>query len=175
MRILSTILIFLLTSNSLISQNSIDTSCLNRIVDRSSSAEFERFDGQIVQRRDTFEFDFASIKLTDTNPISTLILKSGLIHPRLILSASTDGQYSFKAVDRRVIALLHISSIDQLNVASSDGQTKVFSLLLWYGGLANPSRYLFQLTNKSCNPKSDMQTYIKGARLTAFGFCTIQI
>ena len=159
----------------LLSQNSQERSCLDKIVERSSLVDFEIFGKEVIQKGDTFNYDFSSIKLTDTNPISTLILKSGLLYPRLILSASTDGKYKFRNVDKSVVALLRISNLSELKLANLEPGAKVFTFLLWHDGVDNPSQYLLRLTNKKSNPTPDMETFIKGASLTAFGFCTVQI
>jgi hypothetical protein len=170
-----TFLLLITINVQLFGQNSLEETCLDRIVSHCKNIKFDKFDGEIIQRGDTFDYDFSAIKLSDTNPISTMILKSGLINPRLIMSASTDGNYTFSNVDKRAVALLSLSNIAELKLGSKEPHTKTFSFLVWRQGLANPSQYLFQLTNNSLEQKVDLESFIKGARLTAFGFCTIQI
>ena len=170
-----TFLLLMIIHVRLFGQGSLEKTCLDRIVAHNSAVKFVQFDGEVIQRGDTFNYDFSAIKLSDTSQISTMILKSGLINPRLILSASTDGRYVFSSVDKKVITLLSISNIVELKLESAEPHTKTFSFFIWPQGMLNPSQYLFQLTNNTIKQTADMESFIKGARITAFGFCTILI
>jgi len=40
---------------------------------------------------------------------------------------------------------------------------------------ANPSLYLFEITNEASNSKMNMKTFLENAKVIAFGFCSILI
>jgi hypothetical protein len=170
-----TILIFLIIHGSLFGQKSLEETCIDSIIAHSRKVKFEKFPKEVLQKGGTFTYEYSVIKLGDPNPVALMILTSGLINPRLILSASTDGKHAFTTVDKRVVSLLTISNITELKCNHAEPHTKTFSFLVWRPGMANPYQYLFQLTNNTSDENLDMESFIKGARLTAFGFCTILI
>jgi hypothetical protein len=92
----------------------------------------------------------------------------------LIDAASTMGdEFEFKrtfSADR-----LSISDVSELHFADQKADTKCFSFLLSNKMMANPSLYLFELTNDTCTSKTTMKTFIENAKVTAFGFCSILI
>ena len=70
---------------------------------------------------------------------------------------------------------LSISNVKELHFPNQRPDTKSFSFLLWQKNTANPSLYLFELTNKTENPNTTIRTFIEKAKITAFGFCSILI
>ena len=169
-------LIFFLGFNSLlIAQSNMELDCVKTIRNNSKDIQFPKFNGKITVQKDTIHFDNSVIALNHSSPDAIFIFKQGLLFPALIVAASTGGDGKFEMSTLPYIGLLSISSFEELKLTDTIPTIKTYSFLLWRRGFANPSLYLFQLTNETSNSKTNIDEFIKNARLSAFGFCSILI
>ncbi len=152
----------------------MDTRCMKRIKEFSANINFPKFTGLTFVVMDTIKFDSSCIIIHDTDPEIKKLFELGLVFPDLIYGASTRGdKFEFK---RTFDAdTLSISNVKELHFPNQRPDTKSFSFLLWRKNMANPSLYLFELTNKAENPKTTIKTFAEKAKITAFGFCSILI
>jgi len=152
----------------------MDTRCLKTIKGFSVDIDFPKFTGPTVVAKDTIKFDSSSIVINDTDPEIKKIFEFGLVFPDLIYGASTrGGKFEFKRTF--IIDTLFISNVSELHFVNQKADTKCFSFLLWNRMVANPSLYIFEITNETANSKTIMKTFIEKAKVTAFGFCSILI
>ncbi len=158
------------------SQNEMDKSCIKRIKEFSANIHFPKFPGSITVSRDTIKFDSSIIIVQKTDPELYKIFEIGLVFPDLIHGASTRGdKYEFKRTFNA--DTLSISNVLELNFPNQRQDTKCFSFLLWQRNkmIANPSLYIFELTNEASNSKATIKAFTEKAKVTAFGFCSILI
>ena len=175
MRPFISLIIFLGFNSLLIAQSDMVRDCENRIRINSRDILFPRFNGKITVQKDTIHFDNSTIVLPYSNPAAIAIFKQGLLFPALIEAASTrsDGKFEMSSIPH--IGSMSLSSFRELRLNDTTPTVKTFSFLLWRPGFANPSLYIFQLTNEFSNSKTDNEEFIKNARLSAFEFCSILI
>ena len=123
--------------------------------------------------KDTAHFGKSIILLTDTKPEFYKIFTMGLLFPKLILGASTSGDGKFKIDPSSAEDTLSISSLEELKLLNNSLKIRAFSFLLWQKGLANPKLFIFELTNENINIETEQ--FIRKAKLSSFGFCSILI
>ena len=147
---------------------------MTTIKEFSVGIDFPKFTGLTTVSKDTIKFDSSFIIIHDIDIETKRIFELGLLFPDLIYGASTMGdKFEFK---RTFSAdTLSISNVKELHFPDQRPETKSFSFLLWQRNMANPSLYLFELTNKTANPKTTRKTFVEKAKITAFGFCSILI
>jgi hypothetical protein len=147
---------------------------MKRIKEFSVNIDFPKFTGLTVVIKDTIKFDSSCIIIHDTDPEIKKLFEFGLVFPDLINGASTrDDKFEFK---RTFCAdTLSISNVKELHFPNQRPDTKFFSFLLWHKMMANPSLYLFELTDETVNSKTTIKAFIEKAKVTAFGFCSILI
>jgi hypothetical protein len=153
----------------------MESQCLQRIRVNSKETVFPRTNQSIVIKGDTIKFEKSLIFLRQSEANAFLILKEGLIFPELILGASTTSNHAFKISNIAFIGTLVLSSFHQLEVPAEAPATKTFSFLLWRENWANPVLYVLQITNDKAGPSASFSEFIKGAKLSAFGFCSVLI
>ena len=150
------------------------TMCIKRIKEFLVNKYFPKFLGLIIVTKDTIKFDSSFIIIHDTDSEIKKIFERELVFPDLIYGASTMGdKFEFKkpfGADT-----LSISNVKELHFPNQRPDTKAFSFLFWQKNMANPSLYLFELTNKTENPETTFRTFIEKANITAFGICSILI
>jgi hypothetical protein len=170
--ILSTI--FIILTLQTFAQNEMDTRCIKRIKEVSLDIHFPRFAGLTFVSKDTIKFDSSCIVIHDTDPEIKKIFEFGLVFPDLIYGASTmSDKFEFKKNFSN--DTLSISSLSELHFPNQNVKTKCFSFLLWTKMMANPSLYLFEITNEAANSGTSTKIFIEKATVTAFGFCSILI
>ncbi len=158
-----------------LAQSKMEIDCLEQVRNITRAEIFPKYDGIIVCLNDTIHFG-KSLICTDTKNYQLLsVFTKGLIFPNLVRSASTRGDAKFKMTDFTDSDTLHIESIHELNIPNQKVGVKSFSFILWRKGLANPSLYLFELTNQVEYSNSSLEKFLPKAKLTAFGFCSILI
>ena len=174
--ILSTI--FIILTFQAFAQNEMDTRCMKRIKEFSVNIRFPKFTRLTTISKDTIKFDSSCIIIHATDPEIKKIFELGLLFPDLVYGASTRGdKFEFK---RTFSAdTLSISNVTELHFPNQKSDTRCFSFLLWqrstFPRVANPSLYLFELTNEKANLQSSNDEFIQKAKVTAFGFCSILI
>lgn len=168
-----TVLFISLTSQAF-SQNEMDKRCMQRIKEFSADIRFPKFTGLTSISKDTIKFNSSFILIHNTDPEIKKIFELGLVFPDLIYGASTMGdKFEFKKTS--FVDTLSISDVSELHFANQKADTKCFSFLLWHKMMANPSLYIFELTNNTSTSKTTMKMFIEKAKVTAFGFCSILI
>ena len=168
------ITIFMCLTFQAFSQNEMDTRCMKRIKEFSSDIQFSKFSGQTIVSKDTIKFDSSIIIIRGADPELIKIFELGIIFPDLIFGASTQGD-KYQITKSLTADTLTISDVSELRFKNQELSTKSFSFLLWNKNMANPSLYLFELTNKNANRDTSIKTFIEKAKITAFGFCSILI
>lgn len=153
----------------------MEVDCLQKIREHSKGVVFPMGKEVPVVKGDTIRYDRSLIIVQQCSEDVRLIFRKGLLFPGFILGARTDGSGSFSVSTIGFIGKLSIGSFKQLPTDVSTPANRVYSLLLWREGYANPSLYLLQLTNETARANTDAAGFINGARVTAFGFCSILI
>ncbi len=166
---------YLVLSLSLFSQTEMEAQCLQSILVNSKETIFPRTNQSIVIKGDTIQFDKSLIYLRQSEANAFLIIKEGLLFPELILGAGTGINHAFKISNIAFIGTIALSSFHQLEIPAEVPGTKTFSFLLWRENWANPSLYVLQITNDKAASSASFSDFIKGAKLSAFGFCSILI
>ena len=170
--------IFICLTFQSFSQNEMDTRCMKRIKEFSADVHFPKFTGLTTISKDTIKFDSSCIIIHDTDPEIKKIFELGLLFPDLVYGASTRGdKFEFKKTFSA--DTISISNVKELHFPNQKLGARCFSFLLWqrstYPRIANPSLYLFELTNEKANLQSSNDEFIQKAKVTAFGFCSILI
>lgn len=167
-------ILFISLTSQVFSQTEMDTRCMQRIKEFSADIHFPKFIGLTSLSKDTVKFDSSFIIIHNTDPEIKKIFELGLVFPDLIYGASTLGdKFEFKKTS--FVDTLSISDVTELHFANQKADMKCFSFLLWHKMMANPSLYIFELTNDTGGSKKTMKTFIEQAKVTAFGFCSILI
>jgi hypothetical protein len=167
-------ILFISLTPQVFSQTEMDTRCMQRIKEFSADLHFPKFIGQVNVSKDTIKFDSSFIAIQATDPEIKKIFEIGLVFPDLIYGASTrSDKFEFKNIFSA--DTLSISNVKELHFPNQRAETKCFSFLLWHKMMANPSLYIFELTNETATSKTTMTTFIEKAKVTAFGFCSILI
>ncbi len=169
------ILAFLSIKTILFGQSAMDTECIRNISAKTKEIVFTKYKDPISLQNDTFHFDYNFIVLRNASPEAVLIVQQGLLFPALISGASTNGDGKFQMPSSHFIGTYTISSLEEVKLTSQPPHTKTFSFLVWKEHWANPSLYIFQLSNNIATAKTNISEFIKGAHLSAFGFCSILI
>ncbi len=107
-----------------------------------------------VENNTTFKFDSTVIHLVEDSKDLGSIFKLGILFPHLFIYNRT-GRDTLK-----------IGSIEELQFFKLPPTRKRFRLWFYKKGFANPTVYLFELTNELASPLTDLETFIKGASLT---------
>ena len=147
---------------------------MKRIKEFSADIRFPKFTGLTILSKDTIKFDSSFIIIYDTDPEIKKIFELGLVFPDLIYGASTMGD-KFKFKRTFGADTLSISNVKEVHFQNQRPDTKSFSFLLWQQNMANPSLYLFELMDRTANPKTTIKTFVEKAKITAFGFCSILV
>jgi hypothetical protein len=152
----------------------MDTKCMQRIKDSSAGIEFPKFCGQIIVSKDLIRFDSSFIKIRSTETEIKKIFELGLVFPDVIFGAGTSGdKFEFKRTFST--DTISITNVTELHFPNPKPNIKSFSFLVWQKRMANPFLYIFELRNDRADSKTTMKTFLKTAKLTAFGFCSILI
>ena len=155
-------------------QNDIGTDCFKKIKQYSAKLVFPEFVGLKSISKDTIKFDSSIIIINDTKSDLVKVIERGLIFPDLVFGASTQGD-KFEIKFTPSADTLSISSLKELRLPNLSPNSRVFTFLLWEPKLENPLLYLFELTSENSNSQSSFEAFIKTAKVTAFGFCSILI
>ena len=169
------IMIFLCFGKMLPAQSGMEKRCDKEIRSNSRNRVFPKYKGAVVVSKDTIHFGSSAVTLHDSKPEKIIIFKQGLLFPDLILGASTNGDGKFSMNTLPYSGTISIGSLEEINIPENGPKLKTFSFLVWRNGMANPSLYMFELTNEKADSKTENDLFIRHARLTALGFCSILI
>ena len=173
MKLILYLLVFLIGSSRLFSQTGMENDCLKKIIDSTADIKFPIYSSKIVVTKDTFKFGSNQFIVSLNDSLTQKIINSGLFYPGLIASARTDGSGKFQPPTIQFIGSIKIGNIKEMRFTEGTFANRAFSFIVWRDHLANPFLYLFQLTNKKATPETNLDEFIKGAQLSAFGFCSI--
>jgi hypothetical protein len=144
---------------------------------------YSRYDGIIVERNEnTFQFGENILFVTNTASNLKGIVKCGLLYPGLFGSTnsspndnSTKSENSYSRdsciVVKGKVSLLFGTdslSISDLKEVNKTLKTRQFEFLLFRKGVMNPTSLFIELTNENATEETNVETFIKGARLTRF-------
>ena len=151
----------------------MDISCAKEIKGNSKGKVFHKFKGKIIVAADTIKYDNSIIVINTSNKALISIFRQGLIFPELIAaSGSTLNRNHINY--HSIIDTLKITDIEEVLLPNQGPILRTYKFLNWQKGFANPILYLFDLKNKTFNPTGP-KSFIEGAKVTAFGFCSILI
>lgn len=174
MRLSIFVILFISWVPKAFSQKRMETTCMHRIKEFSGDIRFPKFDGAVSTSKDTVKFDRSIITIQHSEPPLKRIFEIGLVFPDLIYGASTLGdKFEFKKI--AVIDTIAISGLSEMKLVNAKGHVKWFSFLIWHKMMANPSLYIFELTNNTATSATTMKAFIENASVTAFGFCSVLI
>ena len=131
----------------------------------------------------TISFNDNVIRIVAQSPYKQIVT-SGILYP-----AAFTGDQSGSIIDKPLepdsitvlgklffhrLDTIFIDIIQELKV-NSNPTIKRFRLYLWHKGFANPSLYVFQLTNYNATRSTTLHDFINGSSLTFLKFITIII
>lgn len=169
------ILAFVFSVSRLFSQTGMEQDCLKRIIDSTAGIDFPIYSNKILIKNDTFNFGKNQFVIPSIDDLTAKIITSGLLHPGLIASAKTDGSGKFQSPTLQYIGTVKIGNIQEIKIDGKSPTKKAFSFLVMRDHFANPFLYIFELTNNEGREETSINEFIKGAHLSAFGFCSILI
>ncbi|MHB8208210.1 hypothetical protein [Mucilaginibacter sp.] len=111
---------------------------------------FKRYIGDIQTDGDTIRYSNDMISLGDHSALR-LIFTSGLIYPKLF------NYYK-----------LSVGNVEEKSPINHSVKIKRFQLWAFLPKMANPTVYVFELTNKRATKDTPISEFIKGAQLTFF-------
>ncbi len=159
--------------------------CSKRIFRTTKKEHFENFNGKItIVNKNTIKYDDRVIEIWNADSLIMLIFEKGILHPEIVVGdfpIKTKSQLDSLTEDQKILYNLTrsdssiVSNIESVTLGDESSKIKRFKILAWKKSLLNPSLYYFELTNENANDKTDFKTFILGAKLTIFKFCSILI
>jgi hypothetical protein len=140
-----------------------------------SKNDYRIYSGAInVLNDDTIKYNDEIIIVTNTCNDLKLVFKKGILYPEIIKEPVPihRGLVSKQELDSLVLQSktdsLEITDFEELKFIKHSPGTRFFHFWLFRTGLANPTVCFVALYNKSASRKTDLATFINGARLTFF-------
>lgn len=175
MRAVVLVLFYLCISFSLWAQTEKQAECLESIQKATAKIEFPRYEGKVTINNDTIHFDRSMIILTNSESEAFQIFKNGILAPSIISSASTRPDRSFKTNSIEYIGKMLISNFHRIYFPNQNDSARIYTFLLWNEGIANPLLYILKLKYDETRSSNGKVDFIKGAKIEAFGFCSVLI
>lgn len=144
-----------------------------------SKQTFEKFNGKItIIDKTNIVFNNKTLEFWDIKPELIQIFIEGIFYPQILidneeniiiksedeLKLLTQNErifYNFKRIDK-----LRISNFEELPFLSKSRKVKRFRFWKYSFGSINPQVYFIELTNENANEKTDINLFIKEAKLT---------
>jgi hypothetical protein len=127
--------------------------------------QFDKYEGRIdfeLTTKDTIiKLDSIKIAFSSDNSDYLELFKSRLI-PSNVLYTDTLEKVS-------------VCCFEQFDYLKTKKTARKFKLWKYDGRLVNPTAYYFELTNENANRETDLETFIKGAKLTFMSWPLPQI
>lgn len=140
---------------------------------------YQKFHGSItVVDSNTVKFEKKALIVWGTKADLLAIFKEGIFYPQLILgneeNLATKTKEEISALNNKELFRynisrndsLQISNFEELEIVAQSPQQKRFRFWVYQPGLANPQVYFLELKNSDADEKTDLKTFIKGAKLT---------
>lgn len=138
---------------------------------------FEKFQGKItVTDKTNITFNNKTLQFWDIKPELLQVFTEGIFYPQILLgneenniiksesellSEREAALYNFKRNDK-----LRISNFEELVSLSKSPKVKRFRFLNYSFAPMNPQVYFIELTNENATENTDLNSFIKGAKLT---------
>ena len=124
---------------------------VNKFFDENyKKEEFQKYSGYVQSKHDTVRYGNGIITTGDTS-VLRLVFTSGLIYPKLF-NCNKLGAFN----------------IEEKSPLNHSVKIKRFEVWVYLPTMANPTVYLFELTNEEATNNMTIAEFIKGARLTFF-------
>ncbi|PXY44582.1 hypothetical protein [Flavobacterium hydrophilum] len=138
---------------------------------------FEKFQGKItVIDKTNITFNNKTLQFWDIKPELLQMFTEGIFYPQILLgkeenniiksesellSERESALYNFKRNDK-----LRVSNFEELVSLSKSPKVKRFRFLNYSFAPMNPQVYFIELTNENATENTDLNSFIKGAKLT---------
>lgn len=138
---------------------------------------FEKFQGKItVTDKTNITFNNKTLQFWDIKPELLQVFTEGIFYPQILLGKEENNiiksesellsereaaLYNFKRNDK-----LRISNFEELVSLSKSPKVKRFRFLNYSFAPMNPQVYFIELTNENATENTDLNSFIKGAKLT---------
>lgn len=138
---------------------------------------FEKFQGKItVTDKTNITFNNKTLQFWDIKPELLQMFTEGIFYPQILLGKEENNiiksesellsereaaLYNFKRNDK-----LRISNFEELVSLSKSPKVKRFRFLNYSFAPMNPQVYFIELTNENATENTDLNSFIKGAKLT---------
>lgn len=117
------------------------------------------------------------ILIDDLNKDLRELFLQGIFFPQILQGDTTGG-----CVKKHIllnpfarIDTLRISNLKELAWLNPSSKVKRFEFYIWRPSFANPSLYVFELTNEEASDDTNLGIFIKASKLTFFRFISILI
>ena len=174
------IYIFLFFATSVYSQNGQEDNWAKELFEKKYVHQsFEKFKGKIsVIDKANIEFDNKILEFWSIKPELLEIFTEGIFYPQIVigneknnpikseseLKSLTNNErllYNLKRNDK-----LRISDFEELPFLSNSPTVKRFRFWNYSFGSMNPEVYFIELINENATEKTELNTFINGAKLT---------
>ena len=140
---------------------------------------FEKFKGKVsIIDKTNIEFDNKSLEFWSVKPELLEIFTEGIFYPQIVIGHEKNNPikseselklltnnerllYNLKRNDK-----LRISDFEELPFLSKSPTIKRFRFWNYTFGSMNPQVYFIELTNENATEKTELSSFIKGAKLT---------
>lgn len=124
-----------------------------------------------------FSYGNKTFKVYDVNETFKIIFSKGLLYPQLISGFTNKPRKSDKELDSLTSSeqfyyelnsgySFTIMNLNELSFLSNSPKVKRFEFWLFRPAFANPTAYLFELTNKKANKSTSLKEFIENSKLT---------
>jgi hypothetical protein len=115
-----------------------------------------------------FKYDDEVLIIFNTDDKLKAVFQKGIFYPEIITGPVLNGSERKQDLESMVIRndSLRISNFKELNFLSKSPKIKRFKFWLYLKGRANPTAYFIELTNTKATAKTDIESFIKGCKLT---------
>ena len=145
--------------------------CARQIKLDAKGISFSKYRGKILITGDTIKYGSSVIILKPANAALVSAFTDGILYPALIGKGGASHTRFDQTIRTDTINIIHIEEV----LLPGFGPTfRTYSFTVKRKNNQNAYLYLFELENRTFDPLSD-KSFLQGARLTAFGFCTILI
>ena len=147
---------------------------------KSFKYDIERFKGSIKYiNKTTIKYDSTTLKILYTDSIIKQIFTLGIFYPDVFTKeidstiVRVSKSYNKNSSDeiniensKSINDTITISNVEELTFLNPSYKVKRFKFLRYYKWIINPSVYFFELTNDIATDKTDLISFIRGAKLT---------
>ena len=143
---------------------------------------YDKYKGAIIKNGFAYQYGKITI-IADDSPSLIAILDNGLLYPDVITQAFKYERKTGMKVDRSFVLArakkdtskkeffnpsdtLQISAFRKIKFTDGLPAQKRFQFWLFQKPIMNPTEYYIELTNNNATADTDLQSFVKGAKLT---------